>query len=302
MYRDNYVIPDISTPTYIDTIRSIFKGIDYIDKVATRRSIASQNCRSSQLKLLLFYIYLSKNRLGNKFFENLEEGNIDFLQQTYLNIKRIFVYLSESNSFIIKTYNLNNPLYVIKIETIDFESFESIDFYGIRIWPLCLYWEGRGIIHYFSLIKQNDNYFIFNSYGSDYVCIQPCIIPIHLEEFNNIIQMCLDESSTVDPDYFIKTYFIPREAGLDVEVIGETTELRGKSRMVDREKGDLAELGIYRKKDWCVGYIPVKHIIDEPSLYTFTGKGKKNKRTRKTNRTKRNRTKRNRTKRNRKTK
>lgn len=166
---------------------------------------------------------------------------------------------------------------MIKVENIDFESFESIDFYGIRIWPLCLYWEGRGIIHYFSLIKQNDNYFIFNSYGSDYVCIQPCIIPIHLEEFNNIIQMCIDESSLFDPDYFIKTYFIPREAGLDVEVIEETTELRGKSRMVDREKGELAELGIYGKKDWCVGYIPVKHIIDEPSLYTIRGKNTKRK-------------------------
>jgi hypothetical protein len=55
MYED-YEIPDISTPEYIKNIRTIFKNIDYTHKVSTRGSSASNNCRSSQLKFLLFYL------------------------------------------------------------------------------------------------------------------------------------------------------------------------------------------------------------------------------------------------------
>jgi len=282
-----YEIPNITE--YIYDIRTIFKNIDRTDSVSTRRNVASNNCRSSQIKLPLFYLYLLHRNLADDFFDifNLNERertqkDMSFLQKVYFNVKDIFVRLSRDNRFIKKTYNVNNPEEVLKLENIsDLDTHPSIDFYGIRFWPLCVYWEGRGIIHYFSLIEQSGNFFIFNSYGSDYVCIQPYIVPIELSIFNDFIQS--DENDS-DIDDFIKTYFISREAGLDVEAIDETLDLRGKkSRMVDREKGEQAELGIFKKRDWSVGYIPLFDVLDDPSIYIAFGK-RKTKRTKRTKR------------------
>jgi hypothetical protein len=275
MYED-YEIPDISTPEYIKNIRTIFKNIDYTHKVSTRGSSASNNCRSSQLKFLLFYLYLLNNKKAIKFFHifhlnerERSERERQFLQKTYFDVKQIFISLSERNSFIRQTYNVNNPRYVVKINELSLGSYPSIDFYGIRVWPLCVYWEGRGIIHYFSLIEQYGNYFIFNSYGSDYVCIQPYISPIDLDVFNNFI---IGEGDAND---FIRNYFILREAGLDVEAVEETMELKSKgTRMVDKNRGEEAELKIFQKKDWSVGYIPLISVLVD-DIYRALGKPSK---------------------------
>jgi hypothetical protein len=81
---------------------------------------------------------------------------------------------------------------------------------GNGIYPFVLVMEGTDrkiyINHYFNIVSKDGKLYIYNSYGSDYVCI-----PYQEIEIMSDINCLNNFNNTRDPDvvHFFKTYFLP---------------------------------------------------------------------------------------------
>ena len=89
------------------------------------------------------------------------------------------------------------------------DNFETI-FDGRCIFPMGLitpYGEQYRIFHYFIVLKEGEEYFIYNANGSDYLQAHPMKIKIEQNVFLNFINAVnMNDKQTMDP--FILTYFM----------------------------------------------------------------------------------------------
>tara|TARA_B100000035_G_scaffold250404_1_gene219376 strand:- start:193 stop:1155 length:963 start_codon:yes stop_codon:yes gene_type:complete len=295
----------------------------YINKEIPLRNSIITSCRTYQLILISILVYLSKYPVEIKIL--LEPDKQQYHKpHSIMNIhkKRLMDSLNKilltpdiPESLILHELILQNKRldeHIMHTISIDDSNFFKVGD-GVRfieICPMCIFANSPdslgSIVHYFTLIKHEENKFICSAYGSDYVKVPPKIIKIDdYNELNKLMENLVNfkaKASTLGEtfvnetkDIFVK-FFLPD--GIDKPYSEDDVENDDtlKFKMITAPEGAEKEWRFVRDNTYNFGFGILHTYID---LFTtildsvkISGgrkrkKTKKNTKKKKTKRTKR---------------
>jgi hypothetical protein len=200
--------------------------------VRTRNQLlrSTSSCRLWQFKLCLLNYYLKKyhDKIFNKKIIN-ELCNI------------ISNFISSSNNQ--NTYSILQKI-IINNMAINIDDIESIidlpiNSEDIQTYYMCIYnpdVEIGSILHFFTIIRYNEDYFLNSSYGSDYVCVPQTTEKLDISEFNEFCNNLIDKNTLLKRfiiKYFLKGNLRQRYNNNTIEDIDPSL----KSKWISPEEG-----------------------------------------------------------------
>ena len=200
--------------------------------VRTRNQLlrSTSSCRLWQFKLCLLNYYIKKyhDKIFNKKIIN-ELCNI------------ISNFISSSNNQ--NTYSILQKI-IINNMAINIDDIESIidlpiNSEDIQTYYMCIYnpdVEIGSILHFFTIIRYNEDYFLNSSYGSDYVCVPQTTEKLDISEFNEFCNNLIDKNTLLKRfiiKYFLKGNLRQRYNNNTIEDIDPSL----KSKWISPEEG-----------------------------------------------------------------
>ena len=188
------------------------KIINYIDichdkiiKTKDQLIRSTSSCRLWQFKYMLMVVFnkLNNNMITNDVNSLIEDPSI-FIKICNLMDSFLSDFNKDNILYQIIVYNRNLNIYPIH-DLIELENDEN----EIQNYCMCLYNPGidiSSIIHFFTIIRKKNTYYINSSYGSDNVCVPQYTKRLNKAEFNNF---CEDlPNKDVSINNFYHKYFL----------------------------------------------------------------------------------------------
>jgi hypothetical protein len=233
--------------------------------IKTRNQIVRKtaSCRMWQFKYILLHKFdeLNNNIISKNLNKILEDPTI------FLKICRImtqFISTENQHNILYQTIVYNRNLNIIPINNIlDLDNNTNI----YQHYCMCIYntdLDIGSILHFFTIIRYKDKYYLNSSYGSDYVCVPQYTLRLNKTEFN---KFCInlpnkkEEFKTFFSKYFLKDNLKKRYDNNTIENINPKL----KSEWIEPQNGIEKELDIYTyESNYKVGLIPTyEEILEE---------------------------------------
>ena len=153
---------------------------------------------------------------------------------------------------------LYNIVYLnIPIDTIKISSFNTIEELPInQNYYMCVYNQNNlgygSIIHYFTIIRKKDTYYVNSSYGSDDVCVPQYTTKLETSEFTKLC-VELPELTENSKDLYTK-YFLIKNLSKRYNNNNIEANTRLKSKWISPKKGIEKEINSLGT-GYCIGYI-----------------------------------------------
>lgn len=163
---------------------------DKIIKTRNQLLKSSSSCRLWQFKYILMCL-MDKNNIIEKSIEKKD-------YKIFIDLCKIlenFFLLENQKNLLYQTIIYNKNTLVTPIKKI---SDLGINESELQNYCLCVYNPTKvigSIIHFFTIIRKNNSYYLNSSYGSDYVCVPQYTTKITKKEFN---ELCIDFSTNND--------------------------------------------------------------------------------------------------------
>jgi len=223
------------------------------------------------------------------------------------NIISLFINNSDINNSLSRIIHFNhaeedNIIPINSYDIITNNGSETQNYY------MCIYNTilGTGsILHFFTIIRVGDNYYLNSSYGSDFVCVPQYTTELDMAEFYGFCESLMNKTNTENINYFFQKYFL--KGNMQRRYNNNTTdEIPSlKSKWMDVDKGAQSEIDYYLvpTNNYSVGLLPnynelIHSLIENHSKRG--GKRKNRKSNKKTNKKKTNKKKTNKKKTNKK--
>ena len=256
---------------------------------------STSSCRVWQLKYSVIYYYFMNF--------GLDETRITEM----CNIISLFINNSDINNSLSRIIHFNhaeedNIIPINSYDIITNNGSETQNYY------MCIYNTilGTGsILHFFTIIRVGDNYYLNSSYGSDFVCVPQYTTELDMAEFYGFCESLMNKTNTENINYFFQKYFL--KGNMQRRYNNNTTdEIPSlKSKWMDVDKGAQSEIDYYLvpTNNYSVGLLPnynelIHSLIENHSKRG--GKRKNRKSNKKTNKKKTNKKKTNKKKTNKK--
>ena len=220
-----------------------------IVKTRNQKLRSTSSCRVWQLNYcIISYFYKIYN---NQIFNNLNVIN------KICECIKIFLLSSDTESSVLhQIIFYNRPINLTQINSFD-DILMLRDYSSTQAYFMCIYNENidlGSILHFFTIIRKNDIYFINSSYGSDYVCVPQYTTILNVQEFNKFCYDLTNKTSEI-PNFFEK-YFL--KGNLKKRYNSDTIEYNQslKSSWISPSSGKKKEIEIlYSKYSYKIGLI-----------------------------------------------
>lgn len=239
-----FIIEILNNKEYTNKITN-FIDICHKKTVKTSNQILRKtaSCRMWQFKYMLLCKF-------NELNDNIISKNINKILKNpiiFLEICRIMEeFISEKNqhNILYQVIVYNRNLNVIHINNIlDL----GVNKNKIQNYCMCLYnpiVDIGSIVHFFTIIRIKNTYYLNSSYGSDYVCVPQYTVKLNKTEFNNF---CMDlPNKQFQYQEFIYKYFLKNnlKKRYDNNTI-ENVNPKLKSEWIHPKKGIRKELDFF---------------------------------------------------------
>ena len=233
---------------YNDKVNDLISKMNICDEfiIRSRNQVirSTSSCRFWQFRLGIINYYIKNYSL---FFEN------ESLIMDLCNIVNSFIY--DSHHINTPLYNIvvyNQPLNVTPIYSIkDLYSNYSI----IQPFYMGIYDPNNIIIHFFTIIRLGETYYLNSSYGSEFVCVPQYTLELHIEEFNTF---CYNLANKI-PDFqtFYEKYFLKNNMKVRYNSNNIDIDKTLKSKYILEEEGISKEIKLIfeSKNNYYVGLI-----------------------------------------------
>tara|TARA_B100000787_G_C16196693_1_gene301415 strand:+ start:218 stop:928 length:711 start_codon:yes stop_codon:yes gene_type:complete len=156
---------------------------------------------------------------------------------------------------------------------------------------MCIYntrLDTGSILHFFTIIREGDDYYLNSSYGSDHVCVPQYTTKLNFEEFYGFCDALINKNNRGIITYFFEKYFL--KGNLQKRYDENTTEEIPalKHKWIEPSAGTLKEIEYYfvESNNYRVGLMPSynqlsNQIIQEIGSALKGGKRIRNKRSNK---------------------
>ena len=206
---------------------------DYIIRTRNIFKRSTSSCRLWQFKLAITNYYL-KNDIT--FIEN-ETSIMDIC-----NIVNSFINdSSHINTLLHNIIIYNQPINIMPILSID--NLYS-NYSDTQLFYMCIYNQNQNlvnssIIHFFTIIRINSNYFLNSSYGSEYVCVPQYTTKLDIEEFN---LFCFNLVNKI-PEFqkFYLKYFLQNNMKVRYNNNNINIDKSLKSKYISKDEGIFKE-------------------------------------------------------------
>ena len=220
---------------------------DKIIKTRDQLIKSSSSCRLWQFKYILMSL-LDTNNIIEKSIENKDYKIFIEL----CNIIDKFFLIGNQDNLLYQTIIFNKNILVTPIKNIsDLEINES----ELQNHCLCIYNPSisiGSILHFFTLIRKKNSYYLNSSYGSDYACVPQYTTKITKKEFNELCIDFLNNNNRLIS--FFRKFFFKNNLKIryDDNQLDEQPEL--KSKWIGSD-GILKEVLLLTNGDYIVGQI-----------------------------------------------
>ena len=219
------------------------------NKPTTRNKYKKQHSGCWDLQLLgmiMYYMYKKKNRDFMNYMDKTSNNNAQNKLALSTFITSIYDIIQDRKNYLYKYVIFKQFTdIVIGKDIINFSSIDELQ--GYTMYPMIIYTKPQGfstyvILHYFTIIKSGQTYYILNSWGSDTICVPPSIKSIDIREFLKLSTL-LSRFNLISPQdheeckELIKKYFLQNA----VNMYSNTESVRKGSRVTSQE-GILLEL------------------------------------------------------------
>ena len=185
-----------------ELINNLIHHTNICDKhiIQTRNSLlrSTSSCRFWQLKLCLITIFSNLYGIDGLF-------KFEILNQICNILRSVLV---NTNCMLYNLIIYNRPINLNFVEDIS-DLYVNTEL-QIQTYYLCLFnpkiYDGS-ISHFFTIIRNKNNYYINSSYGSDYVCVPQLTKNLNIGEFNHFCANINDKNSQYFITFFEK-YFL----------------------------------------------------------------------------------------------
>ena len=193
----------------------------YLRKKTATRSIYNKQhsgCWDLQLFcMILYYMYKKKNRDFMDYMYKTSNNNAQNKLALGTFITSIYDIIQDRKNYLYK-YVIFKQFTddVIGKNIINFSSIDELQ--GYTMYPMIIYTKPQGfrtyvILHYFTIVKSDEIYYILSSWGSDTLCVLPSIESIDIEEFSELSRLLSHFNSTTTEKRIkcmelVKKYFL----------------------------------------------------------------------------------------------
>ena len=244
---------------------------------------STSSCRVWQLKYSVIYYYFMNFGLDDTRINEM------------CNIISLFINNSDIKNSLSRIIHFNHAAAdnIIPINSYDIitnNGSETQNYY------MCIYNTilGTGsILHFFTIIRVGDNYYLNSSYGSDFVCVPQYTTELDMAEFYGFCESLMNKTNTENINYFFQKYFL--KGNMQRRYNNNTTdEIPSlKSKWMDVDKGAQSEIDYYLvpTNNYSVGLLHSYNELSNELIHSFIenpskrgGKRKNRKSKKKTNR------------------
>ena len=221
--------------------------------IRTRNQIirSTSSCRIWQLKYcIITYFY---NLFDLKIFEDPK------IITEICNIIHKFIETSNiENSILHQIIIYNRPINLTQINSFD-DLLILKDYSPRQAFYMCIFNQNidlGSIIHFFTIIRINDDYYLNSSYGSDHVCVPQYTTILNIKEFNEFCNYLLEKNPNLSnfyEKYFLRENLRKRFNNNTIEDIDPSL----KSAWINPKEGIEKELKVlfYPESSYCIGLI-----------------------------------------------
>lgn len=222
---------------------------------------STSSCRVWQLKYSVIYYYFMNFGLDDNRITEMCNCISFFLNNSDINNPLSRIILSNHAA-------VDNIIPINSYDIITNNGSEAQNYY------MCIYNTilGTGsILHFFTIIRIGDNYFLNSSYGSDYVCVPQYTTELDMAEFYGFCESLMNKTNTENINYFFQKYFL--KGNLQKRYNNNTTnEIPSlKSKWIDVDKGAHSEIDYYLvpTNNYSVGLLHSYNELSKELIHSF---------------------------------
>ena len=224
---------------------------------------STSSCRVWQLKFSVIYYYFMNLGLDDTKINEICEIISFFLNNSDINntLSKI-IHFNKAT-----TYN------IVPITSYDILSNNGTD---TQLYYMCVYntMLGSGsILHYFTIIRIGDTYYLNSSYGSDHVCVPQYTTELDMIEFYGFCENLMNKTNPEIITYFFQKYFLKGnlKKRYDENTTNEIPSL--KSKWIDVNNGIQREIDYYfiPTNNYSVGLLPNYNKLTYELIQSFRG-------------------------------
>ena len=253
----------LSDPYINEIIRKLNICENKIIRTRDQFKRSTSSCRVWQLKFSIIYYY----------FMNL--GLDDTKINEMCGIISFFLNNSDINNALSKIIHFNNATEynIVPINSYDILTNNGDD---TQLYYMCVYntMLGSGsILHYFTIIRIADTYYLNSSYGSDHVCVPQYTTELDISEFYGFCESLMNKTNPEIITYFFQKYFLKGnlKKRYDENTTNEIPSL--KSKWMDVNKGIQSEIDYYLvpTNNYSVGLLHNYNDLTNELIQSFRG-------------------------------
>ena len=233
-----------------DLINSIDICNEKIIKTKNQKLRSTASCRVWQLKLSIINYYLKK------YYSSIL--SVDIVTEICIIINNFLSSKPNTDSILHRLIFFNQPINITKVNTIIELQYNHLD---LQNYYMCIYNPKGHIIHFFTIIRFKDIFYLNSSYGSDVICVPQYTQLLVLEEFNNFcIELPIKSPNFINfyTKYFLKYNLPKRYNNNTIEDIDPSL----KSKWISSTEGITKEISILVESE-NVYYVGLINNYDE---------------------------------------